>query len=148
MSGGQSWLHHAFGFSGRANRAKFWLIPLVPLAAIVLLVMLSIPGSDSPFTGFGGLLLPVVMLIAMWVGIAVTVRRLHDRNKSGHWAWLYLGAPAILNGLDAATGNPGNVTVVTLIGFAITLWYLVDCGFIKGTQGPNKYGPDPLGTTN
>jgi hypothetical protein len=25
------------------------------------------------------------------------------------------------------------------------LWYLVECGFLKGTTGPHNYGPDPLG---
>ena len=27
----------------------------------------------------------------------------------------------------------------------ISLWYLVELGLLKGTQGPNAYGPDPLG---
>jgi uncharacterized membrane protein YhaH (DUF805 family) len=24
------------------------------------------------------------------------------------------------------------------------LWYLIECGFLRGTPGPNAYGPDPL----
>jgi len=24
------------------------------------------------------------------------------------------------------------------------LWLLVPLGFLKGTKGPNRYGPDPL----
>jgi len=24
------------------------------------------------------------------------------------------------------------------------LWYLIECGFLRGTAGSNAYGPDPL----
>jgi uncharacterized membrane protein YhaH (DUF805 family) len=36
-----------------------------------------------------------------------------------------------------------------IIGFAtlvIAIWFLIELGFLRGTQGPNQYGPDPLGT--
>lgn len=145
MSSDQSWLHHAFGFKGRANRAKFWLIPLVPLLLSVTLAVLVFAGSDGPISPLSAGLLVAAAVVTMWVGIAVTVRRLHDRDKSGHWAWLYLGLPAVLNGLDSATGNTDDVTVLALIGLGITIWYFVDCGFLRGTRGPNRYGPDPLG---
>jgi uncharacterized membrane protein YhaH (DUF805 family) len=33
------------------------------------------------------------------------------------------------------------IALVPVIG---GLWYLIECGFLKGTTGPNNYGPDPL----
>lgn len=138
----QSWLHHAFGFRGRANRAKFWLIPLVPLLAWVALAALIFSVTDGPIGSLSAGLLVLGGVATIWVVLAVSVRRLHDRNKSGHWAWLYLGVPALLNGLSS------DPTGLTLIGFVITIWYLVDCGFLRGTRGPNRYGPDPLGTAD
>lgn len=33
------------------------------------------------------------------------------------------------------------VTLVPVIG---SLWFLIECGFLAGTPGPNAYGPDPL----
>jgi uncharacterized membrane protein YhaH (DUF805 family) len=48
------------------------------------------------------------------------VKRYHDRNKSGWW---------IL------------IVFVPVIG---GLWYFIECGFLRGTPGPNTYGPDPL----
>ena len=138
----QSWLHHAFGFRGRANRAKFWLIPLVPLLASVALAALIFSVTDGPIGSLSAGLLVLGGVATIWVVLAVSVRRLHDRNKSGHWAWLYLGVPALLNGLSS------DPTGLTLIGFVITIWYLVDCGFLRGTRGPNRYGPDPLGTAD
>ena len=33
------------------------------------------------------------------------------------------------------------IILVPVIG---SLWYLIECGFLNGTTGPNTYGPDPL----
>ena len=30
------------------------------------------------------------------------------------------------------------------MSFAITVWAIVELGFLRGTLGPNRYGPDPL----
>jgi uncharacterized membrane protein YhaH (DUF805 family) len=52
-------------------------------------------------------------------GIAVGIRRLHDLDRSG-W-WLFLG-------------------LIPLVGAIILIvWF---CG--QGTQGPNRFGQDPL----
>jgi len=32
-----------------------------------------------------------------------------------------------------------------LAAFAISVWLFVQIGFLKGTEGPNRFGPDPLG---
>jgi uncharacterized membrane protein YhaH (DUF805 family) len=34
--------------------------------------------------------------------------------------------------------------VLHLVGFAITVWAFVELGCLRGTVGPNQYGPDPL----
>jgi uncharacterized membrane protein YhaH (DUF805 family) len=39
----------------------------------------------------------------------------------------------------AAAGAAGTVA------FVVSLWLFIEIGFLKGTQGPNRYGPDPLG---
>jgi uncharacterized membrane protein YhaH (DUF805 family) len=62
----------------------------------------------------------IVFVIVLWITISIGVRRFHDRNKSGWWVLIAL---------------------VPVIG---GLWYLIECGFLKGTTGPNNYGPDPL----
>jgi len=60
-----------------------------------------------------------VSVIAIWVGLAIQIKRWHDRNKSGWWVLINL---------------------VPIIG---PLWALVEVGFQRGTVGPNRYGPDP-----
>jgi uncharacterized membrane protein YhaH (DUF805 family) len=62
----------------------------------------------------------IVFVVNIWIGLALAVKRWHDRNKSGWW---------VLIGL------------VPIIG---QLWALIECGFLRGTTGPNIYGADPL----
>jgi len=110
------WKDLLFSFDGRVNRGKFWLgvaaIYIVPWIIFVFGVML-----DSAFLYWIGIL---VALIAIWPGIAISIKRWHDRGKSG-W-WIFIG-------------------FVPLIG---PLWALIETGFLPGTPGTNQYGPDPL----
>ena len=68
-------------------------------------------------------LLPLVLLYAVdvWIGLALAVKRCHDRDKSG-W-FLLIGFIPIIGGV----------------------WLLVELGFLDGTQGPNRFGPSPKG---
>ena len=38
----------------------------------------------------------------------------------------------------------GLAIILGLAGFGISIWALVELGFLRGTVGPNQYGPDPL----
>lgn len=58
-------------------------------------------------------------LVAVWMKLAVLVKRWHDRDKSGWWAL---------------------ITLIPVIGW---LWQLIECGFLEGTPGANRYGPSP-----
>ena len=118
-----------FGFQGRANRAKFWLVALA-IFVIEVIIFAVLGGttamSDNPeqalanIGSVAGIALMVFGLVALWISIAVAVKRYHDRNKSGWWVLIVL---------------------VPIIG---GLWYLIECGFLRGTPGSNNYGPDPL----
>jgi uncharacterized membrane protein YhaH (DUF805 family) len=98
-------------FSGRARRSEYWywtlFVLLVTIAANVLDNVATF-GLASLITGFG-LLLP---------GLAISIRRLHDLDRTGWWFLLVFTV----------------VGAIVLIIFACT----------KGTDGPNRYGPDPL----
>ena len=122
-----------FSFQGRINRAKFWLVHvgLVVVEAIVLSALgggAAIMSGDYEqvfvvFGGAAGVVWTIVGVLAFWISLAVGVKRWHDRNKTGWWMLILL---------------------VPVIG---GLWYLIECGFLKGTTGPNIYGPDPLVVT-
>jgi uncharacterized membrane protein YhaH (DUF805 family) len=119
-----------FSFQGRANRAKFWLVALGILVVEMIIFAALFAGaamSGDPEQIQAAVMAPISLIvlivfgvIALWVSLAVAVKRYHDRNKSGWW---------IL------------IVFVPVIGH---LWYLIECGFLRGTPGPNSYGPDPL----
>lgn len=117
-----SWTQLLFSVNGRINRATFWLKFAVPVVVIqiVLSILDGVIGTYSVEAGMG-VLSGIFTLAVIWPGIAVSVKRLHDRNRSG---WFYL------------------LILIPLVG---AIWYLIDVGCLAGTRGPNRFGPDPLG---
>jgi uncharacterized membrane protein YhaH (DUF805 family) len=110
------WGHLLFAFDGRINRAKFWVAVAVTwVAAFVVIGIVAAMNSS-----FGYLIGGVFYIGLIWVGLAISIKRWHDRDKSGWW---------IL------------ISFIPLIG---PIWALVETGFLPGTEGPNQYGPDPL----
>ena len=126
-------LRRYFDFSGRSRRKEFWLWILlyfiVYAVVIVLDTQLGLGGSttsgsefgdgtaSASFNARGGILSLAWVLIAFIPTLAVTVRRLHDVDKSG-W-YILLG----------------------LIPFVI--FYLIYLYCQPGTAGANRFGPDP-----
>ena len=116
-----------FGFSGRIGRLKWWLAELVVFVVFIANVMFlsmsvpaGIPESDNMFehvSGSGWVIFLLLLGIGFWINIAATWKRFQDRNKHGLW-FLIMFAP-----------------------FIGGIWHLVECGFLAGTRGPNRYGP-------
>ena len=151
-----------FGFRGRISRRTWWLwmIPLIlgMLAAVAIVFihvgkdnMANVASYDLHSRSVIALL--VVYAIGNWIAVALSAKRLHDRDIRGFWAAIpTLIAVAIIvvqnRGYGGTMERPS--TVINLLSLASTvfsLWLLVVCGFLKGTQGPNRWGPDPLGPT-
>jgi uncharacterized membrane protein YhaH (DUF805 family) len=118
-----------FSFEGRINRARFWLVNLGIFVAEMIIFAILGGGAamsanpEEAMAAVGpvaGIVLLVVIVIATWIALAIAVKRWHDRNKTGWWVL---------------------IVFVPVIG---GLWYLIECGFLKGTAGTNAYGPDPL----
>ena len=85
--------------------------------------------------------------IASWISaFAIGVKRLHDRNKSGWLIVLFYAVPSILGGIANTSEQAVASFVLGLGSLVISIWGLVELGFLRGTVGPNAYGPDPLQT--
>jgi uncharacterized membrane protein YhaH (DUF805 family) len=116
-----------FNFNGRIRRSTYWLAALgAGLAYGVVLglcIAIMAMGRDGPLGMVGGLLCLVVYVFLIWTGLALQIKRWHDRDKS--WTWIF----------------------IAFIPFVGAIWSLVECGFLDGTPGPNKYGPSPKGLT-
>lgn len=133
-----------FTYKGRLNRKPYWIKTLIVL--VVLFVGVGI-GSTMVFSGMmiPGLIVGAIIAIpAIIASIMIALRRLHDRNKSWWWLLLYYVVPNGLQGLGETMGATGLGSIPMIISFGISIWALVDLGFLKGTDGPNDYGPDPL----
>jgi uncharacterized membrane protein YhaH (DUF805 family) len=113
------WAYIFANFQGRLNRKPFWIATLVLwlVSVGVTLVASLLFGSQSTATTF---LQGVVGLVLLIPSLAVAVKRYHDRDKSGWWILILF---------------------IPIIGL---IWYIVELGFLPGTPGPNRYGPDPL----
>lgn len=103
-------------FSGRAMRSEFWSFALVNFGiSLVLAVVDAILGTNGNGLGvIGGLYSLAVFLPS----IAVSIRRLHDTNRSGWWQLVSL--------------------VPVVGGLVMLVLYL-----LSGTPGANRFGEPP-----
>ncbi|HXQ13417.1 MAG TPA: DUF805 domain-containing protein [Caulobacteraceae bacterium] len=127
-----------FGFNGRIRRLHYWLASLgagLSLSVFYLLVFMILLAVARSTDDFGAtmssppiiiallLLTTIYLVFAFWISLAVQIKRWHDRDKSGVWVL---------------------IAFIPVVG---GLWSLIECGFLDGTEGPNRFGPSPKGVT-
>ena len=123
-------------FSGRARRKEYWLFWLFTVALSLALSawLLSAIGPDAmsgsqplameevmamPAARTPLIVIGIVSLLLLLPQLAVSVRRLHDSDKSGWWLLLNL---------------------IPFGALVLLIFFLLD-----GTPRPNRHGPDPKG---
>lgn len=149
-----------FGFAGRINRAKCWramLLNFVCMMMFIMIVPLSIgdsfrnadPKWAAPLTLalLCGTVGPI-LVVSMWCFAAISIKRLHDRDKSGWWMVLFFIVPSLLDKLWDWLNDPTLAFIVSAIGFGLSVWCFVEIFCLKGTKGPNRFGSDPLAKGN
>jgi uncharacterized membrane protein YhaH (DUF805 family) len=85
-----------------------------------------------------------IVVFSTWFLAATTVKRLHDRNKSGWWMVPLLIAPNFFNRLEARLPDSYAAAALGLIALVLCVWGFVELLCLSGTRGPNRFGPDPL----
>lgn len=138
------WKKFYFSFDGRVNRKRYWLNFIVPLfsAGIVLAVIEGALGLTYGQYGEYGMLSTPFSLISIWPSLALGAKRLHDREKSGWWQIAPI-ATIGLAGVMAGIFIPLAI-LIAIIGAGLGIWISTLIGFLKGTDGANRFGPDPL----
>ena len=120
----ESCFNNYFTFRGRAPRSEYnyWLLFQFLLGGSLAVVLIIVSGNnmnDSEIDNYGSLF----SLVLAPASISVIIRRFHDTGRSG-WNWFW---------------------VITIIGAPVVIYWLV---FMKGEQGANKYGSNPLSSNN
>jgi len=139
------WLKPFYAFRGRTNRARFWLVSIICSVYSEAVFLIWDDSDLAQATAGSNLLLGALLWPPAVACIAVGATRLHDRNKSAGWLIPLFVIPTVLqtvaelNDLDAAV-----MVILEVIAGAITLWVIIELGLLRGTVGPNDYGPDPL----
>ncbi|WP_299688528.1 DUF805 domain-containing protein [uncultured Vibrio sp.] len=131
-------------FKGRIGRKTYWMWNIFYYIAITGFAS----GISVLFPAYSYILLPIFLLLLVIPDLAVTAKRWHDRNKSNYW--LLLNIPLVFGRLaspmTATTTEPVSSThmVATVAALVCGLWILIECGLMKGTEGRNDYGEDPV----
>jgi uncharacterized membrane protein YhaH (DUF805 family) len=133
------WKNLYLSFDGRINRQPYWLglLALMVVAWILEFAIFAAFGGSAMMavdpnnpdaaaaaasSAMGAVAIPLTILILalLWPSLAIYTKRWHDRDKSGWWSLIMF---------------------VPIIG---SLWMFIELGFLRGTEGPNRFGPDPL----
>ena len=112
------WGWFLFSLQGRISRRQYWLNFILPVLGLSFIIAFVSDPQLNPDEG-GYWLVILWSLAVLWPGVATQVKRWHDRDKSGWWYFIGL---------------------VPIIG---SLWAFIETGFLPGTEGDNRYGPDP-----
>lgn len=133
-----------FSFQGRVGRKTYWVWNVIYYALIVGFAT----GINALFPVYAHLLLPVFLLVILIPDLAITAKRWHDRNKTS-W-WLLLNLPLVIGRMTVPMGDPTQASQTTTLQLVSSLaalicggWILIECGFLKGNEGANQFGPEP-----
>ena len=102
-----------FSTKGRIRRPTYWI------GTLAVTVLVYVGSILDLVIGSPGIFTIIFSLLTIWPGIAIGVKRCHDRNRSG---WFLL------------------IALIPIVG---SIWLLIDLGLLKGTSGGNRFAPEP-----
>jgi len=118
-------LNQYINFSGRARRKEYWYFTLVNILAMLplyLILMATIAIESTVLMYIFATIFFIFGIALIIPSIAVTVRRLHDTNKSG---WCYF------------------LSLIPLLSIVLLAFMVVE-----GDRSTNRYGKDPKNLYN
>ena len=124
-------LSFLFSPFGRISRSSWWTIQLINAAIMMVIMSVTFapifadPGAALEEIISGQSELPRTMTLAflptLWIGLCASVKRYHDRGKTGLWLLMVF---------------------IPVIG---PIWQLIELGSLAGTRGANAFGEQPSG---
>jgi uncharacterized membrane protein YhaH (DUF805 family) len=165
------WTWYLFRFDGRISRASFWLVipvlfGLMMTVGLVIVAIHGLFGNAAPFhLGASDLFklvdpdayrsltwadLPRLLIklfgtsLVMWVWFAISIKRLHDRDKSAWWMVPFFAVPGLYNQFaDRLPDSPADLPLA-LVASGLCLWGFIEMYCLKGSRKTNRFGADPL----
>ncbi|MEM1200552.1 MAG: DUF805 domain-containing protein [Pseudomonadota bacterium] len=151
-----------FSFEGRIPRSHYWggtlLLTLVAVviifASVILFLDEDVPFSESSLVRLNSL----IGMCLLYPVSALMIKRLKDRNRPLWLVVLFLAPYALILlgetfGLTASHEVVGGVylrtpnlvgKVLETVNLCVMVFALIELGILRGTQGDNQWGPDPL----
>jgi uncharacterized membrane protein YhaH (DUF805 family) len=165
---------YLFSFRGRINRARYWQAVLIVFCWMIFLGALTV-GAVVLLGGTGPIKLgvgseeilklfdpasyrslrladvPVLLfetagsVLLLWVFFATSVKRLHDRDKSGWWLIPFFALPSLYNHFAAWLPDVFVLDLLLALSiFVFLIWGFVELYFLRGSRKTNRFGSDPL----
>ena len=140
-----NWAYLLNSFEGRIGRQTFWI-------AMAVVTIAEIFGHFIAMQLQGDRLSAIVDLAFTYPEFAIAAKRGQDRDMPLWLVGAFFAAGVLLDlltviGWAGTDEQPSPISLVIAVPFTVFgLALLVELGFRKGTEGPNRYGPDPLAT--
>ena len=137
-------LAQLFSFEGRVRRMTFWINALVCGAVSLVMYLICVDVYISPSTLETQVVISnkpfyfFVVLLVAWRSLSVSVRRWHDLDMNGAWAFLSL-APILGMLFPGGTGG----LLIQLVLAIATLHAIGMQGYVPGDEDANSYGEAP-----
>jgi uncharacterized membrane protein YhaH (DUF805 family) len=165
------WTRYLFRFDGRINRARLWLALLVILGWMMILVALTVavgslfgdPGPSSfsttdifklmdpdTYRSLTTADLPPLLIklvgtpVVLWIYFATSIKRLHDRDRSGWWMVPFFVIPGFFNQFADRLPDSYADLPLAIAAFALGIWGFIEMYCLKGSRKTNRFGADPL----
>jgi uncharacterized membrane protein YhaH (DUF805 family) len=113
------WKYLFTSLEGRIGRQSYWMGVIAITVITIVAALIDVMIGRMSENGYGPVS-TIAVLALIYPSIVLYAKRWHDRDKSGWW------------------------TLISFVPIIGGLWMLIECGFLKGTDGPNRFGPDPL----
>jgi len=130
-------------FSGRSSRLVYWRVQVVSLLLYAVILLATVYAAQLGQIPAAIVFLPIVPLLI--ANAAVLVRRLHDRGKASWWLIPFLVLPMLFNAAADALADSDLLAAagLGLAGLGLSIWGLVEIGFLRGAAGSNRFGDEP-----
>jgi uncharacterized membrane protein YhaH (DUF805 family) len=165
------WTWYLFRFDGRINRAKLWLampvvLGLLTVLGAVIVAIQSLFGGPTPFSlgtkDIFKLVDPEVyrtlkladlprllakllgISLLLWVYFAISIKRLHDRDKSGWWMVPFFAVPGLYNQFADRLPDSYADLPLAIATLGLCLWGFIEMYCLNGSRKTNRFGADPL----